>query len=190
MDCHLEDTSFDLLGVFKFSYDDGDFMEQLFKHEGYCLWGEDTFEFMETARNILPNFCNETRVGNENIFYDLKPLQFGKTTIGLYKNEACISDYEGSATLKDVVEAADSGELEYLYHRLHEWDKAMAKFHVCQPCVSYDLATVVNSRTFRRRNLNDGDSHPFSCYDYAGANSVNQVCPVAMNYQILLPARL
>jgi hypothetical protein len=40
MDCHLDDTNFQLLGFFKHrSYDD--WMEQLFKHEGVCVWREE-----------------------------------------------------------------------------------------------------------------------------------------------------
>jgi hypothetical protein len=40
MDCHLDDTNFQLLGFFKHrSYDD--WMEQLFKHEGMCVWSDE-----------------------------------------------------------------------------------------------------------------------------------------------------
>lgn len=52
MDCHLDDTQWKLLGVFKIddiSQRDG-WMEQLFKHEGVCIWGEDTYDFASNMR--------------------------------------------------------------------------------------------------------------------------------------------
>ena len=50
MDCHEKHTHFSLLGIYKFTQDDNeDWMEQLYKHMGYCLWSEDEFEFMYDA---------------------------------------------------------------------------------------------------------------------------------------------
>ena len=38
MDCHEPRTRFKLVGVFKETEGIYDFTEQLFKHEGYCIW--------------------------------------------------------------------------------------------------------------------------------------------------------
>ena len=38
MDCHEPRTQFKLVGVFKETEGMYDFTEQLFKHEGYCIW--------------------------------------------------------------------------------------------------------------------------------------------------------
>ena len=46
MDCHLDDTKhWHLLGYFK-EYYYMDWFEQLFKHEGYCVWQNDEADFM------------------------------------------------------------------------------------------------------------------------------------------------
>jgi hypothetical protein len=47
MDCHEPNLHFKLVGVFKEMNGFYDWGEQLFKHEGYCVWNdEDTYEFM------------------------------------------------------------------------------------------------------------------------------------------------
>jgi len=64
MDCHLPDTNWKMLGIFKInsiSQDNG-WMEQLFKHEGVCVWGEDTYKFASEMRKNLPNQCKSSKV--------------------------------------------------------------------------------------------------------------------------------
>lgn len=41
LDCHQANTKLELVGVFKETDGLYDFTEQLFKHQGYCLWDED-----------------------------------------------------------------------------------------------------------------------------------------------------
>ena len=92
MDCHDPWTNnWQLLGIYKETVDFGNdmFYEQLFKHQGYCLWdgdkednggdgdggdehhsgsrdysdwGESTYQFMQAMRNELPSGC--TAVGD------------------------------------------------------------------------------------------------------------------------------
>ena len=76
MDCHEPGTHFRLVGVMKETDGMYDFTEQLFKHEGYCIWeGEDggnsrdgngggdgdgnTYETMETWMENWPTECQE-----------------------------------------------------------------------------------------------------------------------------------
>jgi hypothetical protein len=93
MDCHDPwSTSWELIGVYKESVDFGNdmFFEQLFKHQGYCLWdgdkesfdddggngggsqdhhnskdyshwGESDYQFMQAMRNELPSGCTQLR---------------------------------------------------------------------------------------------------------------------------------
>ena len=51
MDCHESHTHFKLVGVFKESQGMYDWTEQLFKHEGYCIWqgDEDDREFIRLS---------------------------------------------------------------------------------------------------------------------------------------------
>ena len=53
MDCHEPDTNWSVLGFFKHrNYDD--WMEQLFKHEGMCVWNDEEYAFMKNARKAWP----------------------------------------------------------------------------------------------------------------------------------------
>jgi hypothetical protein len=105
MDCHLDDTHWSLLGIFKHqSYDD--WMEQLFKHEGYCVWTSDEYSFMSSARKAWPSGCSDAgytatvpaQDSEEEdmtypIYYDIKPTTNGGMTVGLYIDTRCVQEY-------------------------------------------------------------------------------------------------
>jgi len=161
MDCHLEDSNFSLLGIFKHkSYDD--WMEQLFKHEGMCVWTDTEYSFMSNAREAWPQGCEEsystTSSGNP-IYYDLKPTQGGGMTIGLYTDTRCVEElHSDSISVESVVgnllmEAGsgdgsgdqnddDASKYDTLEESFAAWDSAFAKFKICQPCVAHDLTNV------------------------------------------------
>ena len=74
-----------------------DFTEQLFKHEGYCVWqnendGDDTYETMETWMENWPTSCNQLSLpdyyGN-TIYIAVHPLPEGNMTRGIYMDEKC-----------------------------------------------------------------------------------------------------
>ena len=57
MDCHLPTTHFSLLGYFKEpNYDE--WMEQLFKHQGVCLWTDNEYSQMDNYRYLWPCSCS------------------------------------------------------------------------------------------------------------------------------------
>ena len=56
MDCHEPNTGMKLVGVYKEADGLLDWAEQLFKHQGYCLWGEDDYEFMQRYREFWPSY--------------------------------------------------------------------------------------------------------------------------------------
>lgn len=157
MDCHLPDTHWKMLGIFKInsiSQDNG-WMEQLFKHEGVCVWGEDTYKFASEMRKNLPNQCKSSKVMDADgnyLYYAIKPEVQGNITIGLYTDALCSNEYEGS----DYDVWTLSGYSEYYFE---EFNRALDTYKICQPCVSYDLTE-------------DG----FSCYDQAGYTNCDQVC--------------
>ncbi|KAL7530511.1 hypothetical protein ACHAXR_003532, partial [Thalassiosira sp. AJA248-18] len=98
MDCHKEDTHFSVLGFFKHrNYDD--WMEQLFKHEGMCVWSDEEYAFMKNARKAWPKGCaytGTTVTENEvdiTLYYNIKPLQSGRIAVGLYTDEQCLAEY-------------------------------------------------------------------------------------------------
>lgn len=158
MDCHLEDTHWNLLGFFKHRAPD-DWMEQLFKHEGMCVWTQEEYEFMGSARKTWPEGCLEssTTDGSGNpIYYHIKPTASGTITMGLYTDTQCIQEYKSGmigdpVTVENVVgnflaeggSGSGDNDGEYDNYSLDQmqakWDDAFAIFKICQPCVAYDL---------------------------------------------------
>jgi hypothetical protein len=196
MDCHLENTHFSLLGFFKHrSYDD--WMGQLFKHEGMCVWTDEEYAFMKNARKALPRGCTNSGATTEEgdpIYYDIKPLSGGRITVGLYSDTQCIVDYTSDTTQVEEIlgnyfqqgGSHDNGDYGFssdtLTESLARWTSAFDAFRICQPCIAYDLTNTdgdkyVNGNR-RHRNLG-GESSPtgdnFECYDDAGYTNVNQV---------------
>lgn len=58
MNCHEPHTHFKLVGVFKETNGMYDWTEQLFKHEGYCIWNdEDAYEEMEGKKRRFGLDC-------------------------------------------------------------------------------------------------------------------------------------
>lgn len=162
MDCHLEDTHWSLLGFFKHKgYDD--WMEQLFKHEGICVWSDDEYSFMKNARNAWPQGCMLSGTVTDSgsaIYYDLKPVHGGGITLGLYTDTRCIKEYQSEGK-NDPINAENvignllanggsndhsgdnnnnnnGGSYSTLSESLQAWDDAFSIWKQCQPCVAYD----------------------------------------------------
>lgn len=194
MDCHLEDTHFSLLGFFKHkSYDD--WMEQLFKHEGICVWNQEEYAFMKNARKAWPQGCIDSYTmtdSGEEIYYDIQPVQGGDIQIGLYTDTQCIKEYQSTGSNDPIsVEnilgnffanngggsgSGDYGNYDFSSDTLDEsmarWDSAFGKFRICQPCVAYDLENTDGTKFYDDDNGNAGDM--FDCYDDADYTNVNQ----------------
>jgi len=193
MDCHLENTHFSLLGFFKHkSYDD--WMEQLFKHEGVCIWTDEEYAFMANAREAWPEGCIDSYTTTDDgteIYYDIQPVQGGDIEVGLYTDTQCIKEYESTGsndpiTVENILgnfflENGGSGDGDDYYdfssdsleESMERWNSAFAKFHICQPCVAYDLENVDGTKYYDDDGGNQaGDL--FDCYDDADYTNVNQ----------------
>ena len=162
MDCHAEDTHWQLLGLYKHRQPD-DWMEQLFKHEGVCVWSKDEYSFMKNARKAWPKGCtvsDATTVSGRTLNYDMKPGSGGTLNIALYTDEKCTQEYNGVSTSVEQVlgnfltnqeashDSQDNGDdaLDYsgwsLQQALKYWESSMDAFRICQPCVAYDINNV------------------------------------------------
>ncbi|KAL7560767.1 hypothetical protein ACA910_005335 [Epithemia clementina (nom. ined.)] len=150
MDCHLQGSNhFKLLGFFK-EPNFAQFYEQLFKHSAICLWDEDTYDFMQTMREVWPSGCTNSGVtdGKNTLYFDVKPKDNADLTIGLYTDARCSVDYQGQEETADVLAAysgygnnnGNSMTVGDLYYYMDYWNSAMASFKQCQPCKSYDLS--------------------------------------------------
>lgn len=164
MDCHLENTHFSLLGFFKHrSYDD--WMEQLFKHEGMCVWSDEEYSFMKKAREAWPRGCTDsgsTTTEGETIYYDLKPLPQGRIAVGLYLDAQCIIDYSSETDVVEEIlgnyfienqgshDSGDSGNYDYSSDSLEEslarWNSAFDVWRTCHPCVAHDLENTAGTK--------------------------------------------
>lgn len=192
MDCHLSNTKMSLLGFFKHrSYDD--WMEQLFKHEGVCVWGQEKYAFMDGAREAWPQGCTDSgsyQSDGEPIYYDIKPTQGGGMTVGLYTDTQCIEEYEPEAndsiTPENIMGAflsngggGSNDNYNYDFSQfsfeegLNYWEESMGQFKVCQPCVAYNLKNVYGAYDDDGNDMYGGDN--FDCNDDAGYQNVNQV---------------
>ena len=89
MNCHDPSSHWKLVGVYKESveFDNDTWFEQLFKHQGYCLWDGDKddggdYEFMQEMRESMPSGCEKTTVfshySGSSHYIDIMPLSKGK----------------------------------------------------------------------------------------------------------------
>ena len=145
MDCHdMNTTTWKLLGVFKEAayFGNDAFFEQLFKHEGVCVWNdEDLYDFMSEAREgSWSEGCIRTQTMNDErsdyLYIDLKPTYNGNMTYALYTDYVCKNEYDGLSVSVDSV-AKSMGLLYGDY--LDEWNDALEIYKVCQPCRAYNL---------------------------------------------------
>ena len=183
MDCHLENTHYKLLGIFK-EPKYNEWMEQLFKHEGDCLWDDYEYEFMQSDREAWPKGCtaSETHETSDGgmLYYDLKPTEYGGMDIGLYTDDLCIDEYTGSFTVEEVLQAAgyqafagnnrgnngdnNKGNVLALAEEIQAWNDAFDVYKQCQPCKTYLLTHIVAGlgseyNVTGNRNPDDGRDH-------------------------------
>jgi hypothetical protein len=115
MDCHARGTHWKLMGVFKETDGLVDWAEQLFKHEGYCLWdgdkeegngegshdgnrnngGKDSsgnYEFMSARQQKWVQSCSKLYLKDSDgnsVYRHTRPLAGGNITDALYYDEHC-----------------------------------------------------------------------------------------------------
>jgi hypothetical protein len=166
MDCHLEGSEFELLGIFKAPETD-EWFEQLFKHEGYCVWTEDEYEFMSENRDNWPDECSESSISG--LYYSTKPLEGGGMGIGAYTDYLCI---EESTEEVDVYELTGGS---YDQDYLDAWNAALSIYTICQPCVAYTPGWMSKYQGGNNQDRRlDDESGDFQCNDDAGYTNVNQ----------------
>ena len=96
LDCHEPGTGFELLGVLKETKGMYDWTEQLFKHEGMCIWNDDeVYETMKTWMEKWPTECQQLDVTDNRgntIYLDVRPLPGGDMTLAIYKDSEGLVD--------------------------------------------------------------------------------------------------
>lgn len=112
MDCHARGSHWQLVGVFKETDGLTDWAEQLFKHEGYCLWdadkegggsndrnqnknnddGSGDYDFMSARREKWVSSCSMLYMKDlygKAVYRDTRPLAGGNMTDALYYDDKC-----------------------------------------------------------------------------------------------------
>jgi hypothetical protein len=155
MDCHEPTTHYSLLGFFK-HVQYGAFLDALVGYQGDCVWTDAEYTLMmattaanegDAAESSWPLTGQCTATGTDGVYYDMKPGQGGKIDLGLYADDSCTVEYTGGAvTVDDVWESASasSSDGKTGQERLKAWNDALGAFHVCQPCMTYDLVSLTH----------------------------------------------
>ena len=132
-------------------------MEQLFKHEGMCVWTEEEYAFMKGARKAWPRGCSDAGAyasGGESLYYDIRPLRNGRIAVGLYTDPECVTEYPADSSYIEAIvgnifvdnrSSGGSNDENYDFsgdsyaEAMDRWDSAFDVWHTCHPCVAHDL---------------------------------------------------
>jgi hypothetical protein len=100
LNCHepytrFEGNRWELIGIYKETAGMYDWFEQLFKHQGVCIWNDDdVYDTMETWMEKFPYQCTKLKVTDDNgntIYMSTEPLMDGNMTIGIYTDSDCLT---------------------------------------------------------------------------------------------------
>lgn len=132
LDCHdpTSTGNFTLVGVFQETDGLYDFFEQLFKHEGTCLWNNDNvYETMTRRMDEWPEECNKLDLSDDDgnaLYMSTAPLPEGNMTLGVYVDNSCTQlssiDYPGyiARLYQREYEESDHYGSEYCKLSIHE----------------------------------------------------------------------
>lgn len=196
MDCHLPNTHFRLVGVFVETEGMYDWAEQLFKHEGYCVWNDDDkYDLMQNHLGDWPSYCIQLTYPDSNgntLYWHTLPQAEGNVTMGIFTDSSCTQVSE-TTTFYDYVEiyyynyygSSDYGaeQAAYWEYGITMWNEYMNEYKVCQPCRAYSRYKNTDNDNSGDRllenNDNDGEGDEeqwgYNCYDDAGYTNCNQV---------------
>lgn len=181
LNCHESSSHFKLVGVFKETDGLYDWHEQLFKHEGVCVWNDDdSYETMETWMERWPNECTKLNMpdydGN-SLYIAVQPLAEGNMTLGIYTDNQCttISPWIDLETYivrlyRNYYYSDEKGYkvAEMYKEAINTWNEKMTSFKICQPCRAYNLHEAQTDRHGHRLlggEDNDGDGEEQERYN-------------------------
>jgi len=180
MNCHdTSSSNWELVGVYKSSlgFDNDSFYEQLFKHQGYCLWTTSSeYSFMQNMRQNMGETCQQVSTSSYSSAYiGIKPTAGGNITQAVYWDSQCHTE-RTSASVDDYV-FRDCGSVDETFDK---WNTLMEAYKTCQSCRAYSRTSNTDS-SYQQRHLveyYDGkgneEKNGFNCYDDANYRNCNQ----------------
>jgi hypothetical protein len=165
-------------------------MEQLFKHEGVCVWSDDEYNIAQNSREMVnANNCNAAGYdANSNVLYGgVGPLPGGNIGVTLFSDATCNVLYTGTTTIDSLCAGTcssnnnnnknrdlknENGVCGY-YCAANSFNDAMNVWKQCQPCTAYTPGYYGN----------------YGCNDSAGYNNCLQ-CMKFKNKANSVPADL
>lgn len=195
LDCHEKDTELELVGVFKETDGLYDFTEQLFKHQGYCLWDEDKlygdgeshhsgddgeeasdYQFMQNLQENWVYGCTQLENSADDngnyLYYDTKPLPGGDMTYGVYTDASCT--VESNLSWSDVL--SKEGDNDDNSHddeglpsmdSIARWNELLGSYKICQPCRTYNRVVTYDGSSQNSGDQNDDGDQAYGD-DYEG----------------------
>eukprot|EP00536_Pseudo-nitzschia_multiseries_P002148 jgi/Psemu1/317814/estExt_fgenesh1_pm.C_280027 len=185
MNCHASNSHFQLIGVFKEADGFTDWAEQLFKHEGYCVWdgdkdgdgsgsgdgndGSSDYEFMSNRQDYIAQSCDQMYLADDDgntVYRGLTPLPGGNITEALYIDEDCTQrstmsfyDYIVKWYVNYYYDQEKGEKVAQSWEANTErWNDLMMDYHVCQPCRAYNKVQMYEDEDrFRLRHLYEDD---------------------------------
>lgn len=172
LDCHEASTQLELVGVFKETDGLYDFTEQLFKHQGYCVWGGDKqnydydnkessdYKFMHNMSEKWVQECTQLKYATDaqgnSLYYDTKPLPGGDLTYGVYIDADCT--VESKLSYSDVLEKYYQGSNSLpSMNAIDRWNDLLSDYKVCQPCRAYNRVQVDDVTQYDDEDYEHGD---------------------------------
>jgi hypothetical protein len=128
-------------------------MEQLFKHEGTCVWSDDEYTIAQNTREMVnANNCNAAgmdALGN-TLYGGVGPLPGGNIGVTLFTDAYCSNLYSGETTIEGLCSGQcgnynnnnkrdlknNQGACAY-YCYANMFNDAMNVWKQCQPCTAY-----------------------------------------------------
>ena len=153
-------------------FDNDTFFEQLFKHQGVCLWGGDNsnYQFMQTMReDDMANFDGGCYKVESGIYIGTKPVEGGDLELAIYSDTYCMTEIS-SYSVDDYISSSTGKSWTNAFSK---WNSMMDAYKICQPCRAY--SKYYNTQDDWHRKLveyEDGqgneEANGFNCYDDAG----------------------
>lgn len=198
MNCHTTnttETTWQLIGIYKESleFENDTFFEQLFKHQGVCLWdtqqsGDGTsssaYQFMQTMREQdMDQYATSCYQLDSGLYIGAKPVMGGNLTLAVYSDTYCMTELSSDTYPIENYLGSKTSSGKTWTQAFSVWDEMMAAYKVCQPCRAYskyynnqtDWSQDDHHRDRDRRALyefNDGQGaaevNGYNCYDDAG----------------------